>query len=103
MSSGYVMVQCMAWTPLLLTGHHSEITACRPSDGKLQPTGANCQGRAEPNIWSIMGVSKTNYPEPVINDDAHADPLGFLIVYVDDILLCWTPQCGEGLFGPNSR
>ena len=50
-----------------------------------------------------MGVSKTNYPEPVINDDAHADPLGFLIVYVDDILLCWTPHCGEGLFGPNSR
>ena len=45
----------------------------------------------EPNIWSIMGVSKTNYPEAVINDDAHADPLGFLIVYVDDIL-CAGPR-----------
>ena len=38
-----------------------------------------------------MGVSKTNYPEAVINDDAHADPLGFLIVYVDDIL-CAGPR-----------
>ena len=45
----------------------------------------------EPNIWSIMGVSKTKHPEPVINDDAHADPLGFLIVYVDDIL-CVGPR-----------
>ena len=45
----------------------------------------------EPNIWSIMGVCKTKYPEPVLNDDAHADPLGFLIVYVDDIL-CVGPR-----------
>ena len=45
----------------------------------------------EPNIWSIMGVCKTKHPEPVLNDDAHADPLGFLIVYVDDIL-CVGPR-----------
>ena len=38
-----------------------------------------------------MGVCKTKHPEPVLNDDAHADPLGFLIVYVDDIL-CVGPR-----------
>ena len=40
----------------------------------------------EPNIWSIMGVPKEQYPTPNLNDDAYANPLGFLIVYVDDVL-----------------
>ena len=53
----------------------------------------------EPNIWSIMGVSKTNYPEAVINDDAHADPLGFLIVYVDDILCAGPRNVVEAALG----
>lgn len=45
----------------------------------------------EPNIWSVMGVNKKNLPEPLPNDDAYATPLGFIIVYVDDIL-CRGPQ-----------
>ena len=53
----------------------------------------------EPNIWSIMGVSKAMYPEPVLNDDAHADPLGFLIVYVDDILCAGPRNVVEATLG----
>ena len=45
----------------------------------------------EPNIWSIMGVPKEQYPTPNLNDDAYANPLGFLIVYVDDVL-CAGPR-----------
>ena len=45
----------------------------------------------EPKIWSIMGVSKKDFPEPQLNDDAYAVPCGFPLVYVDDIL-CVGPQ-----------
>jgi hypothetical protein len=45
----------------------------------------------EPKIWSIMGVSKKDFPEPQFNDDAYAVPCGFPLVYVDDIL-CVGPQ-----------
>ena len=53
----------------------------------------------EPNIWSIMGVSKTDYPEQQLNDDAYAQPLGFLIVYVDDVLCAAPSKVVESTLG----
>ena len=50
-----------------------------------------------------MGVSKKDYPEPKLNDDAYAQPLGFLIVYVDDVLCTGTRKFREEQFLPKLK
>ena len=57
-SDGSVMVQCMAWTLPQLIGHRLGITACRPFDGRLQPTGAIWRDRQNPTSGQSWGFPR---------------------------------------------